>query len=962
MSLGIFDPAIFDPSLFDNTTGAELSGVFGCIAEYNGEFQSERGKLSSSFIVLEDNEKYQQFSYVIKTSESITLWGDLLKSLIHPAGFGMFSETVIPIKVKTPDVIPKSSFNNQSSFVSATVTINSILRQYTTITKLTSNNAVGYNRYDTLRRLEPNIPPIKTIQQINLDAQDYTYTGDSDYNYTGTINQGYWVNITNADGINTFCDSTWGDIDFLGSLGSIEYKPRNFKIEDFYTVDELSNGISFANKPILIPDSDINCYQSAILPSPLVDFPLRTDLNLVTGVGSVAFSRSSSKYIFNHVNNLINIPNNAIELSGARPVVNRVNSSEGAFAVVLRASSSTGNTDVPAGIGCTTSTKLVEDTTATSSHWGNRSISVPMLGTYKIRQYYKAAGRLSINIYGGGSFPFPSGAAAVVDLITGAVTGTAAAHVTASLLGNGWVEVISTHVPTTTGSHSLYTELRSAGSSTYTGDGTSGILSTGVMAVNITPNSLTTVPEYVSVGVLSSPWHGAGADGVKYFSTYEDGAPIPEANLLGARLNPNSTINNLLYCRDFLTGGGAGKWISSSIGSNLVTNGTFDTDASGWITFNCSLTVSSGQCTFTASGDNPYMTRAMTTVVGKTYIVYCDLIADSITGTNLIKVGTVVGSGNIVGLGMSIGTNKFCFSATTTTTYISVSAGTGIAGQTMIIDNIACYESAIQISLNQTGIDNQSNSCSLLTANSSNATIYQTITAASSPGCSGFYVKRSVGSGNIYFTRNGGINWLDITNSINNSTFSLVKIENTSVLNPSIGFKISNIGDAIIVDAGLNHLGTYLANPILTTSSSVTVNADVLSIQTSGNINNAAGTMIATVDKTNTWNITGSIIGTTTKGLFANNNYIGQAVDGTNTISGVPKIPSGQLIIGMRWKTNSMGVFTLTQPIQTANNGTYDNDFNFGTTLYFLSGTPGTIKNIKIYNDYLEAKQLLIIN
>lgn len=239
---------------------AQLTGVFSTISEDVGEFKSERGKLSSSFIVLEDNVKYQQFSYVIKTSESITLWGDLLKSLIHPAGFGMFSETLIPIKTKTPIVSPKNSYNNQSAFVSATVTINSILRQYSTVTKLTSNNAVGYNRYDTLRRLEPNIPPIKTIQQINLDVQDYTYAGNTDYNYTGTANQGYWIIITNADGVNTFGDDSWGSIDFLGSLGSIEYKPRNFKIEDFYTNDELTNGVSFANKPILIPDSTIKIY------------------------------------------------------------------------------------------------------------------------------------------------------------------------------------------------------------------------------------------------------------------------------------------------------------------------------------------------------------------------------------------------------------------------------------------------------------------------------------------------------------------------------------------------------------------------------------------------------------------------------------------------------------------------------------------------------------------------------
>ena len=110
-------------------------------------------------------------------------------------------------------------------------------------------------------------------------------------------------------------------------------------------------------------------------------------------------------------------------MRGYRPVVNRASSSEGAFDSAVRASSSTGNVDVPSGKGCITSTKLVEDSTALASHYGTRTISVPTLGTYKIRQYYKAAGRSSINMYGSGSFPFPAGGAAVIDLVTGAVTG-----------------------------------------------------------------------------------------------------------------------------------------------------------------------------------------------------------------------------------------------------------------------------------------------------------------------------------------------------------------------------------------------------------------------------------------------------------------------------------------------------------------------------------------------------------
>lgn len=542
-------------------------------------------------------------------------------------------------------------------------------------------------------------------------------------------------------------------------------------------------------------------------------WPLRGSLALQNGSGSPTFTRATAAWDFNHIGKLVSVPSGAVRMRGYRPVTNRVASSEGAFDSAIRASSSTGNVDVPSGKGCATSTKLVEDSTALASHYGTRTISVPTLGTYKIRQYYKAVGRSSINMYGSGSFPFPAGGAAVIDLVTGTVTGTAAAYVTATLLGNGWVEVISTHSPTATGSHTLYTEMRSAGSSTYSGDGVSGVLCTGVMAVNITPNSLTTVPEYVSIGVLSSPWHGAGVDGVKYFSTYEDGTAIPEANLLGARLNPNAVTNNLLYCRD--------------------------------------------------------------------------------------------------------------------------------------LTNAAWVKTNVTAALTQTGLDGRSNACSLLTASAANGTVLQTITAASAAACSGFYVKRSVGTGSIYFTRDGGSNWTDITSSINSTDFTLVKIENTSVLNPRVGFKIATSGDAIIVDAGINHLGAQISEtPIITTSAAVTVNADVPTAPTSGNFSDTAGTILATVTRDDWTAGNGSAVGSATRGLYTSSTNSGaQGLDGTNTVNGPTGTPGGTVRIGLRWNNSVIQAFT---DSGFGTSGSYDGGFDLAS-IALAAGVQCTIKDVSIW-------------
>lgn len=67
--------------------------------------------------------------------------------------------------------------------------------------------------------------------------------------------------------------------------------------------------------------------------------------------------------------------------------------------------------------------------------------------------------------------------------------------------------------------------------------------------VDVTNYDASYVPEYVSVGVVSSPFFGAGIDGAKYFETDWQGAPIAAANLLGLRREAAAT-NNLLHSRD----------------------------------------------------------------------------------------------------------------------------------------------------------------------------------------------------------------------------------------------------------------------------------------------------------------------------------------------------------------------------------------------------------------------------
>lgn len=431
-------------------------------------------------------------------------------------------------------------------------------------------------------------------------------------------------------------------------------------------------------------------------------------------------------------------------------------------------------------------------------------------------------------------------------------------------------------------------------------------------------------------------------------------------NNFGLHIESSSRTNNLLYCRDLFSGGKNGKWIPSSYGSDIVANGSFAVDTTGWVGVNATLSVDTNRLkiVLNSTGFSAYAYTELATEIGVSYVISFDNAVDAVTGALFCWAGTTHGAGQLANYstGGVIGSHYFSFTATTTNTYITFAhTSTAKIGEYSIVDNVTCFRSGISATLSAVGVTDLPNSCSQLTANSANATILQTITAASTPACSGFWVKRAVGTGSIFFTRNGGTDWLDITSLINSSTFTCVKIENTSVTNPQVGFKIASSGDAIIVDAGLNHAGTTLTLPILTTSAAVTRAADVLTYQTASNFSDTAGTILATYKPTYDTYLGGSIVGSSTRGLYASASNSGvQALDGTNTISGPTGTPSGQIKIGARWSGSSLQCFALDS---FGSSGSYDGSFNL-STIGILPGTAGYIRDLAIWTSSLTDNEI----
>lgn len=469
--------------------------------------------------------------------------------------------------------------------------------------------------------------------------------------------------------------------------------------------------------------------------------PLTHSLALTRGTGDPTFSRTGSTgaWEFDNEGKLINVPQNCARFGGARMVRNLLTYSENLSNAAWQ---------------------LIANATVT----GTNQLNLTTDANSRIQQY---------TAYGTAK----NGDTLIFSVV---LSGTGQCYLVLTEDAAPY-PAAQTSVITLTATPTRYSVSRTfaVGGTRSIGAITKSALAAGATVIvqepqleNVTGQADQTASEYVSSGVLSAPYHGAGVDGVKYFNTHKNGSPIPASTLLGYHAEGART-NNLLYSRD--------------------------------------------------------LTKA------------------AWAKTNVTAAKTA------------------------------------------------------------TGIDNAPNSASTLTAGAADATILQTLSLAAAARSFSAYVKRRTGSGNIYITRDGGTSWTDVTSQINSSTWTRVKIENTSVLNPSCGFKIATSGDEIDVDVCQDEAGSEAWSPIITTSAAVTRNADAETFPTASNWSDTAGWALATVQGESWANATGTAIGNGTNGLKLSASNSGVvAYDGTNTVNGPAGSPSGAEKLAMTWGSGAL--------------------------------------------------------
>ena len=139
---------------------------------------------------------------------------------------------------------------------------------------------------------------------------------------------------------------------------------------------------------------------------------------------------------------------------------------------------------------------------------------------------------------------------------------------------------------------------------------------------------------------------------------------------------------------------GYGSLDRQDIGVELVTNGTFDTDTTGWTISDAgegSMTVTSGQLVLSNNDTNDppvYAYQGIATKIGSTYRVSADIVGGT-SVSHAVYVHNSSSFGGIYGQFTESSVNKFLtFTAATTTTYILLRVNANQVA-TSIFDNVS---------------------------------------------------------------------------------------------------------------------------------------------------------------------------------------------------------------------------------------------------------------------------------
>lgn len=298
--------------------------------------------------------------------------------------------------------------------------------------------------------------------------------------------------------------------------------------------------------------------------------------------------------------------------------------------------------------GSSTAT-LIVPTTANSTHLIGRNTAVPTGNNVAISFYIRAAGYPKI-YWGvssvGASFCNFALAAPQTSQDAGPVFGFLS-------MGNGWFRC-SQIATVIAGSVNFVFQFGDAAGApgAFTGDGVSGVYLWGMQIEDVTGQSVQQIAEYVSNGVLSTPYHGANVDGVKYFPN-QNGNTVSALVLTEAAGAIISATTRLGYL-------GEGARTNLILQSEVFDNASWIKGATATVTANAAIapdgTLTADQINLPAVLDG--ISQSVTTVNASTYTGSFYLRA---AGAATITLKSSVGGLGTVQVNLTASWQRFSF-------------------------------------------------------------------------------------------------------------------------------------------------------------------------------------------------------------------------------------------------------------------------------------------------------------
>lgn len=93
-----------------NSLIANLTPIIGAVTSYPGIYNSKESHIDD-IKKLQDSNYYQEYSYVIRATQSSSLWADIIKKVLHPAGYKLFAEVYIAVanSISAVSVVPDNA-------------------------------------------------------------------------------------------------------------------------------------------------------------------------------------------------------------------------------------------------------------------------------------------------------------------------------------------------------------------------------------------------------------------------------------------------------------------------------------------------------------------------------------------------------------------------------------------------------------------------------------------------------------------------------------------------------------------------------------------------------------------------------------------------------------------------------------------------------------------------------------